>query len=175
MADSGCLTPRRAVRSRLGPTGPASSSPLPDEKMRRLAGDVADRYVANVKIVESWPVVMVSVPLFFWQPIIFSKAELTAVEREEAQKYAWTEPAFPHCLREDRLVERTEGRSGFSRFERDLRRREEARFHRLLPHNRNSQCPDRRPEWPRRWSRERRQRRQAEANGPKATRSEFAR
>ena len=26
--------------------------------------------------------------------MIFNKAELAAVEREEAQKYAWTEPAF---------------------------------------------------------------------------------
>jgi lysophospholipase L1-like esterase len=94
IADSGCLRFARAVRSRLAPTGRGSSSPLPDEKMLRLAGEVADRYVANVKLVETLARGYGFRPLFLWQPIIFTKAQLTAVEREEGQKYAWTEAAF---------------------------------------------------------------------------------
>ena len=41
-----------------------------------------------------WHEASVSALFSYWQPIIFIKAKLTAVEREEAQKYAWTEPAF---------------------------------------------------------------------------------
>jgi lysophospholipase L1-like esterase len=92
LADSGLLRLARAVRSRLG--WPGSNAPLPDETMTRLAGDVADCYVANVKLVETLAHGYGFRPYFFWQPTIFSKAALTAVEREEAQKYAWTEPAF---------------------------------------------------------------------------------
>jgi lysophospholipase L1-like esterase len=92
LADSGSLRLARAVRSRLG--WPGSSVPLSDEAMRRLAGDVADRYVANVKLVEILAHGYGFRPFFIWQPTIFSKAALTAVERDEAQKYAWTEPAF---------------------------------------------------------------------------------
>ena len=94
LADSGSLRVARAVASRLGRPAPGSGSPLPDETMRRLAGDVAERYVANVKIVESLARGYGFRAYFFWQPMIFGKAELVAVEREEAQKYAWTEPAF---------------------------------------------------------------------------------
>ena len=74
--------------------------------MRRLAGDVADRYVANVKIVETLARGYGFRPLFFWQPMIFNKPELTAVERDEAQKYAWTEPAFRTVYERIRDVER---------------------------------------------------------------------
>ena len=101
LADSGSLRLARAVNSRLGRPAPGSSSPLPDDTMRRLAGDVADRYVANVKIVETLARGYGFRPFFFWQPTIFTKAELTAVEREEAQKYAWTEPAFRAVYEQD--------------------------------------------------------------------------
>ncbi len=94
LADSGSLRFARAVKSRLERTGPGSSAPLPDDTMSRLAGDVADRYVANVKLVETLARGFRFRPLFYWQPNIFMKASLTPAEREEAQKYAWTEPAF---------------------------------------------------------------------------------
>jgi lysophospholipase L1-like esterase len=94
LADSGSLRLARAVKSRLGPFGAGSSSPLPDETVRRLAGDVADRYTANVKLVETLARGFGFRPLFFWQPTIFTKPELTTLEREEAQKYAWAKPAF---------------------------------------------------------------------------------
>ena len=69
-------------------------SSLSEEKTRRLASDVVDRYVANVKIVETLARGYGFRPLFFWQPTIFNKTRLTAAERDEAQRYAWTEPAF---------------------------------------------------------------------------------
>jgi hypothetical protein len=68
--------------------------PLSDETMRRLAGDVVDRYVANVEIVKTLARGYAFRPLFFWQPTVFNKTELTDLERGEAQKYAWTEPMF---------------------------------------------------------------------------------
>jgi lysophospholipase L1-like esterase len=94
VGDSGFSRLARAVRSRFGrPTAGPSSLP-PDDTMRRLPGEVADRYAANVKIVETLARGYGFRPLFFWQPTIFNKTELTAVERDEAQKYAWLEPAF---------------------------------------------------------------------------------
>jgi lysophospholipase L1-like esterase len=93
LADSGSLRLVRAIRSRVGRAASASS-PLSDETMRRLAGDVVDRYSANIKIALSLAQGYGFRSLFFWQPTVFNKTELTAVEREEAQKYAWTEPAF---------------------------------------------------------------------------------
>ena len=73
---------------------PEQARACPTDAMRRLAGGVVDRYVANVKIVETLAGSYGFRPLFFWQPTIFNKTALTEVEREEAQKYAWTEPAF---------------------------------------------------------------------------------
>jgi lysophospholipase L1-like esterase len=94
VVDSGFFRVARAVRSRLGQRAAGPTPSLSDESAHRLAGDVADRYAANVKIVETLARGYGFRPLFFWQPTIFNKTELTAAERDEAQKYAWTEPAF---------------------------------------------------------------------------------
>jgi lysophospholipase L1-like esterase len=94
VVDSGLYRFARAVRSRLGPPTAPPSSRVPDDSMRHLAGLVADRYSANVKIVEILARGYGFRPLFFWQPTIFNKTTLTAVERDESQKYAWTERAF---------------------------------------------------------------------------------
>jgi lysophospholipase L1-like esterase len=94
LADSGSLRLARAVNSRLGRTTRGSSSLLPDAALRRLAADVAEHYVANVTMVEALARGYGFRTLFFWQPTIFTKSKLVAVEREEAQRYAWTEPAF---------------------------------------------------------------------------------
>ena len=67
--------------------------------MRSLARSVVERYAANVQIVETLARGYGFRPLFFWQPTIFDKAELTAFERDEAQKYAWTAPHFRWCTR----------------------------------------------------------------------------
>jgi lysophospholipase L1-like esterase len=94
LADSGSLRLARAVKSRIASSAPQSNSPLSNGPISGLAADVADYYVANVKLVENLGRAYVFRPLFFWQPTIFDKTELTAVELEEAKKFAWTEPAF---------------------------------------------------------------------------------
>jgi hypothetical protein len=94
LADSGSFRLARAVSGRLGRPAPGSSSPLPDATMRRLADNVAERYVANVAMVKALARGYGFRSFFFWQPTIFTKAELADVEREEAVRYAWTEPAF---------------------------------------------------------------------------------
>ncbi len=94
LVDSSSYRLARAVRSRLGPTAALPGARSGDESMHSLARSVALRYVANVNIVEALARGYGFRPLFFWQPTIFNKNELTPVERDEAQKYAWIEPAF---------------------------------------------------------------------------------
>jgi lysophospholipase L1-like esterase len=94
LVESGSYRFARAVRSRLERRAAIPKTPASDDSMRSLARSVAERYVANMNIVETLARGYALRPLFFWQPTIFNKTELTAVERDEAQKYAWTEPAF---------------------------------------------------------------------------------
>jgi lysophospholipase L1-like esterase len=94
LVESSCYRLARAVRSRFGRTAALPSTRTPDDSMRSLARSVAQRYAANVNIVETLARGYGFRPLFFWQPMIFNKKELTAVERDEAQRYAWIEPAF---------------------------------------------------------------------------------
>jgi lysophospholipase L1-like esterase len=94
LADSGSLRLARAVKSRLVSPAPQSKSPVPDDAISNLAADVAYCYAANVKLVEHLGLAYGFRPLFFWQPTIFDKSEPTAVELEEAKKFAWTEHAF---------------------------------------------------------------------------------
>jgi len=92
--DSGSYRFARAVRRRFD-GGSAVSGPAPsDEIIRRLAGDVAGRYIANIRIVEGLSREYGFRPLFFWQPIVFTKLALVQLEREEAERYAWTERMF---------------------------------------------------------------------------------
>jgi len=92
--DSSSYRFARAVRRRFEGGAAASNAAPSDEILRRLAGDVAARYAANVGIVESLGRGYGFRPLFFWQPIVFTKPALVQVEREEAQRYAWTERMF---------------------------------------------------------------------------------
>ena len=110
----------------------------------RLAGDVVDRYVANVKIVQTLARGYGFRPLFFWQPTVFNKAELTAVEREEAQKYAWTEPAFRAVYEKIRTSPGLKAVPAFQDLSAIFAEDQKAGFHRLLPHDRSSQRADRR-------------------------------
>jgi lysophospholipase L1-like esterase len=92
--DSGSYRFAQAVHRRF-PRGFAPSiAARSPESIDRLAGDVVTRYIATIRIVESLSRGYGFRPLFFWQPIIFTKRAMVQVEREEAQKYAWTEPMF---------------------------------------------------------------------------------
>ena len=94
VTDSGSYRFAQAVRRRFEGKAAASSAASSDETIHRLARDTVDRYTANIRIVASLSRGYGFRPLFFWQPIIFTKPALAQVEREEAQRYAWTERMF---------------------------------------------------------------------------------
>ncbi len=108
LVDSSSYRLARSLRSRLSRTAAIPGARIPDDSMRSLARSVVERYAANVQIVETLAHGYGFRPLFFWQPTIFDKVELTAVERDEALKYAWTEPAFQMVyqrIRESRVLQ----------------------------------------------------------------------
>jgi hypothetical protein len=92
--DSGSYRFVQALRHRFDRGAATAGVASADESVRRLAAAVADRYAANVKIVETLGRGYGFRPLFFWQPMVFTKPVLVEVEREEALKWAWTERMF---------------------------------------------------------------------------------
>ena len=94
VTDSGFYRLARAIRGRIAQDAARPGLLRSDETTDRLSRDVADRYIANVGIIEALAQRYGFRPLFFWQPTIFKKATLTAVEHDEAAKFAWAEPAF---------------------------------------------------------------------------------
>jgi lysophospholipase L1-like esterase len=84
----------RAIRARFAgipqPTAPGGS----DAIMPALADQVVSRYEANLELVESLGRAFGFRAVFFWQPSVFTKPALVALEREAAARYAWAEPMF---------------------------------------------------------------------------------
>jgi hypothetical protein len=94
LKDSGSYRFARMVRRGLGAeAGPSHRSPAANRE-GDLADEVVRRFEANVKLTESLGRSYGFRPLFFWQPTVFTKPDLVAIEREEAQRYAWAEPFF---------------------------------------------------------------------------------
>ena len=92
--DSGSYRFAQSLRRRFdGGTAPARAGPA-DDIVARLAGDVAERYTANIQIIETLGRGYGFRPLFFWQPIVFTKQALVSLELEETHRYAWTERMF---------------------------------------------------------------------------------
>jgi hypothetical protein len=74
-----------------------SSFQAPDAAaLTSLAADVIHRYAANIDIVERLGHELGFRPLFYWQPQIITKRDKRPFEREEAERFAWTEPLFAH-------------------------------------------------------------------------------
>jgi hypothetical protein len=106
LKDSGSYRFARAIRERLGGASAApdaNSSPrataMPGttsspETIRQLSEGVVQRYEANVVLAQILGRSFGFRPLFYWQPIVFSKANLHPVEQEEAARYAWAERMF---------------------------------------------------------------------------------
>ncbi len=59
--------------------------------MPDVALGVVRHYEANVALVEILAKSFGFRPLFFWQPTVFTKPALVAVEQEEARRFAWAE------------------------------------------------------------------------------------
>jgi hypothetical protein len=92
--DSGSYRFAEAVRRKLGGGRGTPRPALADESMRSLSGEVVRIYEANVELAEHLGHAYGFRPLFFWQPIVFTKPVLVPFEREEALKYGWTERIF---------------------------------------------------------------------------------
>ncbi len=98
--ESGSYRFALSVRTRLSGGDGKSGRAIDDAMRDRLVRDVVLRFQANVEIVERLGREFQFRPLFFWQPVIFTKPALVPFEREEAERYAWTEPMFRAVLRE---------------------------------------------------------------------------
>jgi lysophospholipase L1-like esterase len=59
-----------------------------------LAPEVVRRYRANIALVEKLGREFGFEPLFYWQPVVFDKGELTPYEAEEALKFEWARGFF---------------------------------------------------------------------------------
>ncbi len=90
--DSGSYRFAQMVRRRLGGET-ASARPAPATfRVPDVADGVVRRYEANITLVETLAKSFGFRPLFFWQPTVFTKPVLVAVEQEEARRFSWAEP-----------------------------------------------------------------------------------
>jgi lysophospholipase L1-like esterase len=94
LVDSGSYRFAQSVRRRFANGDSAQKSSLSDESIPALAGAVVRTYEANVTLVDSLGKTYGFRPMFFWQPIAFTKPVRVAVEEEEAARYSWTKPMF---------------------------------------------------------------------------------
>lgn len=100
--DSGFYRFAQMLRRRLGPEGGSSQDGPARMRVPDVPEGVVQHYEANMVLVKSLGKSFGFRALFFWQPTVFTKRVLVAVEREEAQKYAWAQPFMNHvyeCVR----------------------------------------------------------------------------
>jgi lysophospholipase L1-like esterase len=88
--DSAAFRFARMIGRRIGGPDKRATKPSQDD----LADEVVRRYEANIELVESLGDAYGFRSLFFWQPTVFTKEFLADAERDEAMRYAWTEPFF---------------------------------------------------------------------------------
>ncbi len=88
--DSGLYRFARFVRRRLG----AGGLDMPRSFDPRLASDVAECYAGNVAIIRGLGRQYGFRPFFFWQPVVFTKTTRTALEQDEAARFAPLESIF---------------------------------------------------------------------------------
>jgi lysophospholipase L1-like esterase len=89
--DSGSYRFAQTVRRRL--VGEATQAQIEPAaaKVPDVPEGILQTYEANVALVKALARSFGFRPLFFWQPTVFTKAKLVAVEREEALRFAWAE------------------------------------------------------------------------------------
>jgi lysophospholipase L1-like esterase len=94
LQDSGSYRFAQAVRRRVA-GGSAGSQPVrAPETIGLLSQGVVKCYQGNLLLVEGLGRTFDFRPLFYWQPDVFTKANLHPVEQEDAASYAWAEPMF---------------------------------------------------------------------------------
>jgi lysophospholipase L1-like esterase len=92
--DSGSYRFAQSVRRRFEQGTLAAQPALSKDALHELADGVVDRYAANLGLVAALGRGFGFRPLFYWQPVVFTKPVLAPFEREEARKYGWTERMF---------------------------------------------------------------------------------
>jgi lysophospholipase L1-like esterase len=92
--DSGLYRFAQVIGRRLGGARGVPDRPTPAKDAHELAAGVVRRYRANVAIVEKLGKEFGFETLFYWQPVVFDKRELTPYENEEAGKFEWAQGFF---------------------------------------------------------------------------------
>ncbi len=92
--DSASYRFAQIVGSRLGAARNVPDQPTPAKGAHALAAEVVRRYRANVDIVEKLGKEYGFETLFYWQPVVFDKLELTPFETEEARRFEWARGFF---------------------------------------------------------------------------------
>jgi lysophospholipase L1-like esterase len=94
IGNSGSYRFAQAVRRRLAGDAGVPSANTGPAQLGLIGGAVVRAYEANVLMVERLGREFGFQPVFYWQPVVFQKSTLVPFEREEALRYAWTEPMF---------------------------------------------------------------------------------
>lgn len=91
VSDSGSYRFAQTVRRRLDREKVVAQTAPATLRVPDVALGVVRHYEANVALVEILAKSFGFRPLFFWQPTVFTKPALVAVEQEEARRFAWAE------------------------------------------------------------------------------------
>jgi hypothetical protein len=103
----------QAVGRRFQGVTPSSRRASADRTLHGRSDGVVARYAANVRLVETLGRGYGFSPLFFWQPVIFTKSRLVEWERQEAARYAWAEPIFREVYQKARASIQLRGDPAF--------------------------------------------------------------
>jgi lysophospholipase L1-like esterase len=68
--------------------------PLSDSARKQLVEEIVHWYAQNLKVVEMLGREYGFEPLFYWQPVLFTKPNRGSFENEERSKYGWGESTF---------------------------------------------------------------------------------
>ena len=142
--DSALYRFAQVIGRRLGGARDVPLRSTPARDPHELAAEVVRRYRANVAIVEKLGKEFGFETLFYWQPVVFDKRELTPYENEEARKFEWARGFFAEVYGAHPILDRAQRRRTFPRSQPALRRSPGIDLHRLLPHHRVQQPEDRR-------------------------------
>jgi lysophospholipase L1-like esterase len=111
--DSGSYRFAQLIGRRLPGWGGQMGGLLAADQRDRLAAEVVRRYHANLLMAEQLGRGFGFDVLSYWQPDIFEKTELTAYEREEAEKFRWARAFFREVHEALRKSEELKGVRGF--------------------------------------------------------------
>lgn len=97
--DSASFRLAKSLQQRLkgvvaAPGPPIALPPLSQAREKELGKETVHWYVENLKVVEMLGREYGFQPIFYWQPVLFTKPKRGSFEEEERYKYSWGEPMF---------------------------------------------------------------------------------